>query len=107
MVDNYRSEMRTIVILRMTAVFLLAAIILAGCSAKPVLISKSAGVPTGVDLSGRWTLRAGPVPISRPIVTASRNFAYPEKKTSTDHPGRARGERRGHPCNYSSRVAPR
>ena len=52
--------MRTIVTLRVTAVCLLAAIILSGCSSKPVLMSKSSGVPAGLDLSGHWTLRAGP-----------------------------------------------
>lgn len=60
MVDNDRGEMRTIVTLRVTAVCLLAAVILTGCSAKPVLMSKDSGVPAGLDLSGSWTLRAGP-----------------------------------------------
>ena len=60
MVDNYRGEMQTIVTLRVTTVCLLAAIILTGCSAKPVLMSKDSGVPAGLDLSGRWTLRGDP-----------------------------------------------
>ena len=52
--------MRTIVNLRVTAVCLLAAVILSGCSSKPVLISRNSAIPAGLDLSGHWTLRAGP-----------------------------------------------
>ena len=32
--------------------------LLSGCGAKPSLVSKTAGVPVGVDLSGYWTLRS-------------------------------------------------
>ena len=52
--------MQTIVILRVTAMFMLAAVILTGCSSKPVLLSKDSGIPAGIDLSGRWTLRGDP-----------------------------------------------
>jgi hypothetical protein len=48
------------VTLRLTAVCLLAAVILTGCSAKPVLMPKDSGVPVGLDLSGSWTLRGDP-----------------------------------------------
>lgn len=37
----------------------LAALALSGCAAREVLEPKSAVVPAGVDLSGRWTLREG------------------------------------------------
>ena len=37
----------------------LALLLLAACSSPPVLISKSAAVPVGVDLSGFWHLREG------------------------------------------------
>lgn len=36
------------------------ALLLCACSAAPVLISKSATLPSDVDLSGYWTLRSGP-----------------------------------------------
>ena len=52
--------MQTIVILRVTAMLMLAAVILTGCSSKPVLLSKDSGIPAGIDLSGRWTLRGDP-----------------------------------------------
>ncbi len=52
--------MQTIVILRVTAMFMLAAVILTGCSSKLVLLSKDSGIPAGIDLSGHWTLRGDP-----------------------------------------------
>jgi hypothetical protein len=36
----------------------LSLLILAACSSTPVLISKDAAVPVGVDLSGRWIIRS-------------------------------------------------
>ncbi len=38
---------------------MLALLLLAACSSPPVLISKSAAVPVGVDLSGFWHLIDG------------------------------------------------
>lgn len=60
MVDNHKSEMRTVYSLRLIAVCMLAAAISSGCSARPALVAKDPGVPTGVDLSGYWTLRTDP-----------------------------------------------
>ncbi|MGB5512644.1 MAG: hypothetical protein WBM87_13120 [Woeseiaceae bacterium] len=85
--------MRTIVILRMTAVFLLAAIIVAGCSAKPVLIAKSAGIPTGVDLSGHWTLRAGPGSDIKAARNREPQLRIPSDNT-VERPTRSRSTRR-------------
>ena len=39
---------------------MLAALLLAACAARPVLLPKSAVVPVGVDLSGLWQLRVEP-----------------------------------------------
>jgi len=36
----------------------MSAIVLVGCASEPQLISKSHAVPAGVDLSGRWMVRA-------------------------------------------------
>ena len=36
---------------------LFGVLLLSGCSSKPVLTSKSAAVPVGVDLSGNWLIR--------------------------------------------------
>jgi len=81
--------MRTILILRVTAVCLLAAVILAGCSAKPVLISKSSGIPTGVDLSGHWTLRVGPGSDIKAARDREPQFRIPSENT-VERPTRSR-----------------
>lgn len=39
---------------------MLAALLLAACAARPVLLPKGAVVPVGVDLSGLWQLRVEP-----------------------------------------------
>jgi len=43
----------------LTYTMLFGVLLLFACSAKPVLISKSAAVPVGVDLSGNWLIRKG------------------------------------------------
>ena len=73
--------MRTIVILRVTAMCLLAAVILSGCSSKPVLISKDSGTPAGLDLSGHWTLRAGPGSDIKADRNREPQFRIPSEKT--------------------------
>jgi hypothetical protein len=72
--------MRKIVILRVTAVCLLAAVSLAGCSSKPVLMSRSAAVPAGLDLSGFWTLRAGPDSAFKADRNRESQFRIPSEK---------------------------
>ena len=93
MVDSYRDEMRTIVILRVAAVYLLAAAILAGCSARPVLLTKSAGVPMGVDLSGHWTLRVGPGSDIKAALDREPQFHIPSEN-AVKRPTRSRPTRR-------------
>ena len=43
----------------LTIISSLGFLLLASCAAAPVLLSKSATVPDGVDLSGRWQIREG------------------------------------------------
>lgn len=43
----------------LTCTMLFGVLVLSGCGSKPVLISKSAAVPVGVDLSGNWLIRKG------------------------------------------------
>lgn len=81
--------MRTIVILRVTAVCLLAALILSGCSSKPVLISKDSGTPVGLDLSGHWTLRAGPGSDIKAARDREPQFRIPSENT-VERPTRTR-----------------
>lgn len=42
---------------RLSIITVLGLLLLAGCGSAPVLVSKSATVPAGVDLSGHWQLR--------------------------------------------------
>lgn len=44
-----------------TVVAIIAAVALAGCASRETLVAKSAGVPAGVNLSGRWALQAASV----------------------------------------------
>ena len=81
--------MRTIVTLRVTAVCLLAAVILTGCSSKPVLTAKNAGTPVGLDLSGHWTLRAGPGSDIKADRDREPLIRIPSENT-VERPGRSR-----------------
>ncbi len=50
-----------------TALALVGFVVLSGCvSSEPVLESRSAVVPAGVDLSGRWVLQGGEDALQRP-----------------------------------------
>lgn len=93
MVDNSRNKMRTIVVVRVTALCLLAAVILSGCSSRPVLMSKSPAVPAGLDLSGFWTLRAGPGSALKADRNREPQFRIPSEK-DIGRPGRSRSSGR-------------
>jgi len=93
LVDNSRGELRTIVILRVTAVCLLAAVILSGCSSRPVLLSKNSAVPAGLDLSGYWTLRAGPGSDIKADRNREPQFRIPSEK-DVERPTRSRSSGR-------------
>ena len=55
--------------------FVLIGVLFAGCVQPPSLISKSAVVPTGVDLSGQWRLRDESADTIRQIVDDRRRAA--------------------------------
>ena len=93
MVDNSRIEMRTIVVLRVTALCLLAAVILSGCSSRPVLMSRSSAVPAGLDLSGFWTVREGPGSAIKADRNREPQFRIPSE-TDLGRPGRSRSSGR-------------
>lgn len=42
------------------AIFALCVLFLSACGSKPVLISKSAAIPLGIDLTGSWLVREDP-----------------------------------------------
>lgn len=69
----------------------MACLMLAACAARPELVSKSATVPVGVDLSGQWQLRIEPD--SRPMSAGgSEPGVRIPPRASTRNPGR-RGSR--------------
>ena len=44
----------------MTSAFALSLLLIVGCASKPVLISKSAATPAGINFSGDWKIRDNP-----------------------------------------------
>jgi hypothetical protein len=46
---------------------LLGVLLLVACGSKPVLLSKHAGVPAGVDLSGRWLIHRNSAGTRQPL----------------------------------------
>lgn len=52
---------------------------LAGCASEPLLITKSAAVPEGVDLSGRWVLRFDPERQRSRVGSNQEQFIPPSK----------------------------
>jgi len=58
------------------AIFL-GVLLLIGCGSKPVLISKHAGVPTGVDLSGQWLDRTSSTGNRQPEIGEDERIRIP------------------------------
>jgi hypothetical protein len=71
---------------------LLVCLLLVACASKPVLLSRSAAVPAGVDLSGHWQLQAEQG--SGPSRDGSNEdlIATPPRKSSRN-PGRRKSKR--------------
>ena len=71
---------------------LLVCLLLVACASKPVLLSRSAAVPAGVDFSGRWQLRTEQG--SKPLQEGDNQdlVGMPPKMTSRN-PGRRKSKR--------------
>lgn len=80
-------------ILRVTTVCLLASLVLAGCSAKTVLMTKDSGVPAGVDLSGSWTLREDPGSATKAPHEREQQIRIP-KRNADERPTQSRSSSR-------------
>jgi hypothetical protein len=74
---------------------LLGALLLFGCGSKPILVSKSAGVPVGVDLSGNWLVRANPMAKRFSAVGEERNIHVPTSGPQRSGHGQGQGHRQG------------
>lgn len=71
---------------------LLVCLLLVACASKPVLLSRSAAVPAGVDFSGRWQLRAerGAKPLQE---GGNQDLIGMPEKMSSRNPGRRKSKR--------------
>jgi len=78
---------------------LLACVVLAACASRPELISKSAVVPAGIDLSGQWRLRAGSGSTPPPAAGGELTIRIPPKdsraNTGRRPPGGSSGRSSG------------
>jgi len=61
----------------LTFTILLGVVSLSGCGSKPVLVSKHAGVPVGVDLSGQWLVRDASSANRQPALGADEGIRIP------------------------------
>jgi len=61
----------------LTYTILFGVVLLSGCGSKPVLVSKQAGVPVGVDLSGQWLVRDGISANQQPALGADEGIRIP------------------------------
>lgn len=57
-------------------------IIFAGCVAAPLLESRSAIVPAGIDLTGNWQIRKDAHAMHLPVPGASQRILVPKKQSS-------------------------
>lgn len=89
---------------------LLGALLLVACSSKPVLMSKSAAVPVGVDLSGNWLIRKGPAAKQVSEVGEDGGIQIPSSGSQRSRQGKAQshsnggGSRGGKSVGASARV---
>ncbi|MGI9234723.1 MAG: hypothetical protein ACR2RD_13905 [Woeseiaceae bacterium] len=92
--------MRSTKTFNMQPFILVAFLLLVACASRPELEPKAAAVPTGIDLSGKWSLRDGPGSRERrpsgqesgirvPRETSSRNQARQPKRRSRKSDGTA------------------
>ena len=61
----------------LTCTIFLGVLLLSGCGSKPVLVSKHAGVPVGVDLSGQWLVREGSTANRQPGIGGDEGIRIP------------------------------
>jgi hypothetical protein len=74
----------------LTFTIFLGVVSLSGCGSKPVLVSKHAGVPVGVDLSGQWLVRNASSANRPPEPAAGEGIRIPS--TGSQRPGKGQGQ---------------
>ncbi len=85
----------------LTFTILLGVVSLSGCGSKPVLVSKHAGVPVGVDLSGQWFVRDASSANRQPALGEDEGIRIPT--AGSQRSGQAQGQRQGQSAGGSSR----
>ncbi len=85
----------------LTYTILLGVVLLSGCGSKPVLVSKHAGVPVGVDLSGQWLVRDGSSANRQPVLGAGEGIRIPT--AGSQRSGQGQGQRQGQGARGNSR----
>ncbi len=94
----------------LTCGILFGVLLLSGCSAKPVLTSKSAAVPVGVDLSGNWLIRKDPTAKQFSAVAEDEGIRIPSSGSHRSRKGHGQshdnggGSRRGKSGGTSARI---
>lgn len=79
---SYLVDMQNTKILKIQRLLAFVSIFLVACAASPELQVKSAVVPAGIDLSGRWQLRDEPGSRSRPPAAAEPGIRIPPATSS-------------------------
>ena len=74
----------------LTCTTLLGVVLLSGCGSKPILVSKHAGVPVGVDLSGQWLVRNASSANQQPVPEAGEGIRIPT--TGSQRSGQGQGQ---------------
>ena len=82
---------------------LLGVVLLSGCGSKPVLVSKHAGVPVGVDLSGQWLARDGFSADQIPAPGADEGIRIPTTVSQRSGQEQGQGQRQGQSARGNSR----
>ena len=74
---------------------LFGVLLLFGCGSKPVLISKSAAVPVGVDLSGNWLIRKDAAAEKISEVGEDEGIRIPTSGSQRSRQGKGQGQGQG------------
>jgi len=77
----------------LTCTILLGVVSLSGCGSKPVLVSKHAGVPVGVDLGGHWLVRDASPANRQPAPGAGEGTRSPTTESQRSEQGQRQGQR--------------
>ena len=79
----------------LTFTILIGVVSLSGCGSKPVLVSKHAGVPVGVDLRGQWLVRDASSANRQPALGEDEGIRIPTAGSQRSGPAQGQGQSAG------------